>query len=205
MLKNKIKWFFLIAVLVVGLSSASVFALPSHSGQVNSDNTLTPSMSTNNQAQSHSHGGVNNSSDKSGNGSAHAAQGKLRACLNRENAIRTIISRINLRLKNQLGLFTVIAGRVEVFYSKRGETVSNYSQLLANIKLTYTVAKNQYSSLQSVTDFSCQTSHPHAMVVNFRNHLKTTIADLKAYKTAVKNLIVAVANAYHVSLTSNKS
>jgi len=200
MLKYKLKWFSLIAVLVVGLSSTTVFALPS---QANGGNTLTPSVTTNSHSQSSSNG-PNNSSN-SMNGSSHATQGQLKACLNRQNAIQTIIVRIDTRLQNQLGLFTTIAGRVENFYSKSGKTVSNYSQLLSNVNSTYMTAKNTFSSLQVSTPFSCSASHPHRIVINFISDLKTTITNVKAYKTAVKNLIVGVAQANNVSLTTKQS
>jgi len=200
MLKYKLKWFSLIAVLVVGLSSTTVFALPS---QANGGNTLTPSVTTNSHSQSSSNG-PNNSSN-SMNGSSHATQGQLKACLNRQNAIQTIIVRIDTRLQNQLGLFTTIAGRVENFYSKSGKTVSNYSQLLSNVNSTYMTAKNTFSSLQVSTPFSCSASHPHGIVINFISDLKTTITNVKAYKTAVKNLIVGVAQANNVSLTTKQS
>jgi len=210
MLKYKLKWFSLIAVLVVGLSSTTVFALPS---QANGGNTLTPSVTTNSHSQSSSNGPNNSSNSSNGpnnssnsmNGSSHATQGQLKACLNRQNAIQTIIVRIDTRLQNQLGLFTTIAGRVENFYSKSGKTVSNYSQLLSNVNSTYMTAKNTFSSLQVSTPFSCSASHPHRIVINFISDLKTTITNVKAYKTAVKNLIVGVAQANNVSLTTKQS
>ncbi len=199
MIKNKIKWVSLVSVLVIGLSSATVFALPAAATSHGSNSTVAhgqPTTQVSAQANSHA-------TNAQTNGQTYSSKGKAIACQNRQNAVKTIISRLDTRISNQMSLFTAIAGRVENFYSKSNNKVANYSQLLANISTTSSVLRTEYTTLQTNSTFSCSFSHPKAIVDSFLGDLKTTLSDLKAYKTAVQNLIVVVAKANNVSLTTN--
>lgn len=136
------------------------------------------------------------------NGAAHLAAAQLKACQNRENAIKNIMNRINTRAQNQLTLFNTIATRVEGFYTKQGKTVSNYSQLVSVIATAKTQATTDLSTLQGNSSFSCVANNPKGMVTAFQGYLKTEITDLQSYRTAVRNLIVAVASANGVTVSS---
>ncbi len=203
MIHKKIKWISLVSVLVMGLLSTTVFALPAvatshNTNPTNTSNVGQPTAQVNSHANSYAVAGQTN-------GQVHSSNGKTLACQKRQNAVRTIIGRLDTRLSNQLSLFTAIAGRVESFYSKSSNKVTNYNQLLTNLSTTSSVVRTEYSRLQANSTFSCNSSHPKAMVDSFIGDLHTTISDLKAYKTAVKNLIVAVAKANNVSLTTKNS
>lgn len=169
------------------VSGSAVFALPSqanaHAQAANTTTTSTTDPSGSGATQP-------------GNaGSAHAAAGKLKACQNREAAVNNIMQRIDTRAQNQLTLFGTIATRVENFYTAKGKTVSNYDQLVAAISTAKTQAETDLSTMQSNSTFSCSSSNPKATVTAFQSYLKTEIGDLQSYRTAVKNLIVAVAKA----------
>ena len=129
----------------------------------------------------------------------------LRVCQNRQSAITHIMTRIDTRATNQLNLFSTIASRVEAFYTKSGKTVSDYTTLLSNISTTHAQATNDLATLKTNSTFSCTSTSPKGMVTAFQGYLKTAISDLKAYKTAVKNLIVAVATANGVKLSSSQT
>ncbi len=187
MIQSKIKWVSLVSVLVIGLSSATAFALPAAATSHNPNSTVAHGQPT--AVNAHATNGQ-------ANGQAHSSNGKAIACQKRQNAVKTIIGRLDTRIANQLSLFTAVAGRVENFYS---------NQLLANLSTTSSVVRTEYTTLQASSTFSCSTSHPKAIVDSFLGDLKTTLSDLKAYKTAVQNLIVAVAKANNVSLTTKNS
>ncbi len=184
------------ALAFVVLSGSAVFA-------------LSPQANAHAQTVGSPGYGSSNNPGQSGNtnpGQSHLQAAQLRACKNREVAIKNIISRIDTRAQNQLKLFNTIATRVENFYTKRGKTISNYSQLVASVNAAYTQAENDFGTLKDNSTFSCSSTNPKGMVTAFQGYLKTEIADLRDYRTAVKNLIVGVATANGVNVsTSNQS
>lgn len=133
------------------------------------------------------------------------AAAKLRACQNRENAINNIMSRIDTRAQNQLTLFGTIAARVENFYTSKSRSISNYDQLLAAITLAKSQAETDLSTMEANSSFSCTANNPRGMVTAFQGYLKTEINDLQNYRTSVKDLIVAVAQANGVNVSDQSN
>ncbi len=160
------------------------------------------SLSANVSANSNSHAS-NNAAQASSNGQTHLAAAQLRACQNRQNAVTNIINRINTRTQNQLTLFSTIALRVETFYTTKSKTVSNYNQLVANIASAKTQANSDLAIMKNNSSFNCSSVNPKGMVEAFQGYLKASIADLQNFRTAVKNLIVAVATANGVSVSGS--
>jgi hypothetical protein len=184
-----------LALVVMGGSVA--FALPAqattHAPQTAGSNP--GYSSTNNPGSSQSGNGQ-------ANGQAHLQAAQLKACQNRSKAISNIMSRIDTRAQNQITLFSTIATRVENFYTQKGKTLSNYSQLLAAVTAAKTQAETDFGTLKTNSTFSCSASNPKGMVSAFQSYLKTEISDLQNYRTAVKNLIVGVASANGVNISS---
>lgn len=166
------------------VSGSTVFAMPPHASV---------------HAQV-SYGFNNNASNQAAAGQAHLAAAQLKACQNRETAINNIMSRIDTRAQNQLTLFSTIATRVENFYTSKGKSASNYAALTGAIDAAKTQAQADLSSLQGNSTFSCTANNPKETVTAFQSYLKTEITDLQNYRTAVKNLIVAVAQANGVNV-----
>ena len=180
-----------LALLVV--SGSTVLALPP---QANANAQATDSTSTNGSSTASSQAATGGA-----NGQAHLAAAQLKACQNREAAINNIMSRIDTRAQNQLTLFNTIATRVEGFYTSKGKTVSNYNQLVAAIASAKSQATTDLSTMQGGSTFTCTSNDPKGMVTAFQSSLKTEITDLQNYRTAVKNLIVAVASANGVTVS----
>lgn len=139
------------------------------------------------------------------NGQGRLTAARLRACQNREHAINTIMSRIDTRAQNQLSLFSAIATRVENFYTSKGKTVSNYNQLTAAIDSAKTQAQTDLGTMQTSSTLDCTGNNPKGVVSAFQSYLKTEITDLQGYRTAVKNLIVAVAHANGVTVSDSST
>lgn len=173
-----------VSALII-VSGSIVFALP-------------PQAASHAQAQTSAQ--LSNANDS---GSARLAAAQLRSCQNRENAINNILNRISTREQNQLTLFGTIATRVENFYTSKGNAVSNYDQLVAAIDNAKSQAQTDLSAMQSNNTFSCSSRDPKGIVTVFQGYLKTEIADLQNYRTAVKNLIVAVAKANGVAVSDS--
>lgn len=172
------------------VSGSAVFALPPQA-QVHAQTTTNTS----------SENATNPGSSQMANGQSHLTAGRLTACKNRETTIRNRMNRIDTRAQNQLTLFGTIATRVENFYTSKGKTVSNYSQLVSAIATAKTQAETDLTTLQTNSTFSCSANDPKGMVTAFQGYLKTEITDLQNYRTAVKNLIVAVASANGVTVS----
>ncbi len=184
------------ALALVVVSGSVVFALPPQAG---AHAQAAPAASSSPGGS----GGYNQSTNpgssqaKTGqaNGQSHLAAAQLTACQHRETAVQNIMKRFNTRAQNQLTLFGKIATRVEGFYTSKSKKVSNYNQLVAAIATAKTQATTDLSTMQGNSTFSCSANDPKGMVTTFQGYLKTEISDLQNYRTAVKNLIVAVASA----------
>jgi hypothetical protein len=121
------------------------------------------------------------------------AAAKLRSCQNREKAINNIMTRIADRGQKQVDLFTTIATRVETFYTAKGKTLSNYDALVSDVNTQKAAAQTEVDALKaSSVTFKCDGTDPKGAAQSFKSNLKAEIDALKAYKTAVKNLIVGV-------------
>lgn len=158
-------------------------------------------------AASTSHNSSNKPAPGTNAGQANqsAVMGKLRACQNRQNAINNIITRIDTRANNQITLFGTIATRVENFYTSKGKTTPNYGQLVSAVNTAGNQAVAGLTTLKDNSSFSCTAAHPKAMVTAFQGYLKTEISNLRNYRTSVKNLIVGVASANGIKLSSTNS
>ena len=207
---------FLSVFTLVMIGTSTVLALPSQatsygppstshgnsstsSGQVSTASSSNAGgSSTANQAQS--------SSTTKGNssvGQAHMAAGLLKACQNRQAAITNIMSRIDTRAQNQIALFSTIATRVENFYVSQGKTFNNYNQLVAAVNQAAIKANTDFATVKTDSTFSCTSPNPKGMITSFQSYLKLEISDLQNYRLAVKNLIVGVASANGVNVSTS--
>lgn len=186
-----------LALLIAG--SSTVLAMPAQASAhaQAATNTMTMPMPASNGS------GSSNSTTGKANGQAHLASAQLKACQNRENAIKNIINRIDTRVQNQLTLFGTIATRVENFYTSKGKTVPTYVQLVSDVAAAKAQAQADMTSMQGHSSFSCSSSDPKGMVSSFQGYMMTEITDLQNYRTAVKNLIVAVAKANGTTVSTS--
>ncbi|HEX7368065.1 MAG TPA: hypothetical protein VF261_00205 [Candidatus Saccharimonadales bacterium] len=190
------------SVLVLALIGPSIaLALPQ---QANAHAETTDTSATTNDSSS---GVTSHQPTTTGqaNGQAHLAAAQLKACQNREAAINNIMGRIDTRAQNQLTLFGTVATRVENFYTSKSETVSNYDQLVVAIASAKSQTETDFGTMQANSTFDCSASNPKGMVTAFQGYLKTEISDLQNYRTSVKNLIVAVAQANGVTVSNQSS
>lgn len=158
-------------------------------------------------ANSHANAAANQATDSGSPSATKLADAKLKACQNREKAINNIMGRISDRGQKQLDLFSSIATKTETFYTDKGKTLSNYDALVADVTAKKAAAQTEVDAVKagSVT-FACDGTDPKGAVASFKETLKGEIEALKAYKTAVKNLIVGVKSVQGTtSSTENKT
>jgi uncharacterized protein YmfQ (DUF2313 family) len=118
---------------------------------------------------------------------------KLKVCQLREKTVGNIMARMSDRGAKQLDVFSKIADRTEAFYVKAGKVLSNYDVLVADVVATKADAQTAVDAVKNTsTTFKCDGTNPKGVASSFKASLEAQNKALKAYKTAVKNLIVGV-------------
>lgn len=136
-------------------------------------------------------------STRSAIGKEKLAAAKLNVCQKIEASIQKRSTKMATRSANMQKVFDSIAARVETYYTDkvlpRGQTVTNYDSLVANIATKKTEVATEVTTAQTdATNFSCSTADPKGQMTVFREDMQAVIAALKDYRTSIKNLIVAV-------------
>jgi len=122
---------------------------------------------------------------------------KLKVCQNKEAAIQKRSTQLAKMAENMETVFDQIATRVETYYTSKvvpsGKTVTNYDALVADIAAKKKVVQTDLEKASAdATAFKCTSDDPKAQLTLFRTDMQQVKQDLKAYRTAIKNLIVAV-------------
>lgn len=121
---------------------------------------------------------------------------KLKACQNREKRIQSKLIRVSDQGSKQLEVFTKISERTQAFYTKKGNTVTDYDALVKQVEAKKLLAINSIAAIKtSAAAFSCTAENPKASIESIKTAVQTRNSALKDYKTAVKDLIVAVKSA----------
>lgn len=160
-----------------------------NSPATNTTNAATGNANTNNANRNA------NARNTNANINARLEAAKLRVCQNRESAITRILERAARRVNRQLEVFNTIAQRVEAFYLDRGYSVSNYAALVTDIDAKRDLVETQVGLLAKDTTFSCTGDDPRGAITAWLNQRQLTNDALKDYRTAIRNLIVAVKSA----------
>ena len=93
--------------------------------------------------------------------------------------------------------FDAIAAKVQDYYTSKlvpaGKTVSNYDALVADIQTKKSAIQTALTKAQTdISGFSCTGSDPKGLLKKFSEDMKSVKQALNDYRTAIKNLIVAV-------------
>lgn len=124
--------------------------------------------------------------------SKRLSKAKLNVCAKKTKHVNQVMDRITERATAQLAVFTKISDRTQAFYVSKGKTFAGYDALVATATAAKIKAEADITALKAVDSFTCDSADPKGSVEAFKAKTKLVVADLKAYKTAVKNLIVAV-------------
>ena len=125
---------------------------------------------------------------------------RLKVCQKKQNAIQKRSRQLVMTAENMLAKFSRIEERVKTYYSDKavpaGKTVANYDALVSEITAQKeTVRANLDKALASSANFSCNSDNPKGQLSQFRTDMQAVKKSLKEYRTAIKNLIVAVRTA----------
>ncbi len=124
---------------------------------------------------------------------------KLKACEAHSKNIASRSAHMNDRVLKMEKTFDSIAQGVQNHYLTKlvpqGKIVSNYDALVADINTQKSALAPLLAAIQTdIANFSCTGDNPAAQLTQYRTDMQAIIQGLKAYKKAVRNLIVAVAS-----------
>jgi hypothetical protein len=125
-------------------------------------------------------------------GSTRLEDAKQRVCNTRKANITAIMNRGATRAENHIKVFDAIAQRTKTFYEKKGKVLANYDELVTAVDAARAKAVADIATLKTLDELDCSGEDPKGNVEDYKTALKTVKEDLKAYRTAVKNLIVGV-------------
>lgn len=122
---------------------------------------------------------------------------KLRICEGKEGVLTNRLSTLTRLTENMLSKFDQIVIRVTDFYTEKilpaGGSVANYDSLLADIETKKAAVEDSLSLASANTeDFSCDGDDPKGVLASFREDMQAVKQALADYRTAIKDLIVAV-------------
>jgi peptidoglycan hydrolase CwlO-like protein len=122
---------------------------------------------------------------------------RLKFCEKHHDEITNRSESLSKLVTNMLTKFDLIAGRVEEYYTTKvvptGKVVTNYDALVADIAAKKTQVQTDLAAAQSdVSGFSCTGDNPKGQITQYRTDMQLVKKDLQAYRTSIKNLIVAV-------------
>lgn len=130
---------------------------------------------------------------------ARLDEAKRRICEKREERIQTLIRGSVARAQRHVDVFTTISNRVQAFYKDKGEAFAAYGQLVSAVSTQKRTVDASLKTLQESAAFACNSDAPKAQLANFREAHQQVLRDLKAYRQAVRDLIVGVKTALEAS------
>lgn len=122
---------------------------------------------------------------------------KMRVCRTHEETIKNRMSSLTRMATNMFETFDSIATRVETYYTEKvvpgGKTVPDYEDLVSSIASKKMDTKDALLAAQNDRDtFSCEGDNPKGLLTTFRKDMQEVKSSLKDYRTAIKDLIVAI-------------
>jgi len=118
---------------------------------------------------------------------------KLEVCKKKQDVMKNTMTRMGDRASKHISWLDSVFDKVKTFYASSGLTVSNYSELVANVETARSAAVSSQTQLaQYQTEFSCEGNNPKAVIEDFKTQHQSQVDSVKAYKDALKTLITAI-------------
>lgn len=128
---------------------------------------------------------------------------RQKACEQRKGSIDNRLSAYNKAANTKLTQFNTIFERVKKFKTDKALQVSNYDELVATATAKQTAATEAVAALKDLSGtVDCTTTDPAATVATIKTTTAAARTALKDYRTAIKNIVVALAQ---VNKTSNST
>lgn len=127
----------------------------------------------------------------------HLQGSKLQACQSLASSVTTRSNHLVDLVTQQVKTFNGIALGIEQYYLKNvvptGAILTNYDSLVADITTKQNVITTPLMAAENdITNFSCTGNNPAAQLTQFRTDMQAVLTALQAYRTSIKNLIIAL-------------
>lgn len=117
---------------------------------------------------------------------------KLKVCTIQKEKITNIMERVIQRSQRHIDTITAISDRTKTFYEAKSYELDIYITLTDAVEVARVAAQAEVDGLSSESDFNCESDGPKSDIQDFRNQVLAKRDAIGAYRSAVKNLIVAV-------------
>ena len=178
---------------------------------VTKDDTLEPTVKVDSQRvedrvkQSRAEGLAKLSELRAGKKEKTAEQ-RLKICEVRKTSIDNKLSAFDNHAGQKLAQFNTIFTRVQTFKSEKQLQVTNYVALVGTATQKQTIAAESVAALKALTaSFDCSTTDPAATVAAIKAAASDTRAALQAYRQAIKDIVVALAQVNKTSKAGDSS
>ena len=127
---------------------------------------------------------------------ARTPEQRKQVCETRKISINNRLKAYDTQAETKLTRFNAIFTRVKAFKPDVAAKVSNYDQLVAIATQKQMTATESVTVLSNLTgNFDCTTLDPAATIASIKDSTVATHAALKEYGAAIKNIVVALAQA----------
>jgi hypothetical protein len=135
-------------------------------------------------------------SEKRQNGKQHSAEQKKKSCEVRAANINRKADKYAAQAQKHLDVFNKIFTKVQNFHDDKNLNVDGYDALLATATAKQTDAQTAVDALKAVdVDIDCTQSDPASAVATLKAATKNARSALHEYRTAIKDLVVAMKGA----------
>lgn len=127
----------------------------------------------------------------------HTVAERQKACDAHQAELDTRIGDYAREAQNNLNVFSSIFTKVQTFYATKKLNVATYAALSATVTTQQAAAQSAVDalSLLSGTKIDCTQPDPAQQLASLKTAVDTARSALQAYRTAIKNLIVAIEGA----------
>lgn len=133
------------------------------------------------------------------------ADAREKVCENRKADIDRRSDNFTTAAQRHLDVFNDIFTKLQAYHDKKNPNVSNYDTLVADATAKQTAATSAVAALKGLdVNIDCSSADPASTVANIKVAVQNARQTLGEYRTALKNLVVALKTATTTSAnTSN--
>lgn len=130
------------------------------------------------------------------NGHEKSLEARQKSCQARQAEINTRINNYATAAQRHLAVFEGLQTKVQNFYTTKKLNVTNYDTLLATAQAKQADAQKAVDALKALdVNIDCTSSDPAQSVAAVKTAVANARVALQAYRTAIKDLIVALKGA----------
>ncbi|HSX05543.1 MAG TPA: hypothetical protein VLF69_03700 [Candidatus Saccharimonadales bacterium] len=130
------------------------------------------------------------------NAKEHSQADRQKACTQRQNNINRRTAQFAANAARHLEVFNKIFTKVQAFHDSKGLQVSDYDALVAAATAKQTAAQTAVDALKALNvQIDCTQPDPASTVATIKSAVTDARTALQAYRTSLKDLVVALKGA----------